>query len=154
MSRLKQDQSSTQEQVKAKEAELNQARIAAEELTKKINYARELLNAFNCPVCGAPLVKSDCSSKGGVDHECKVFMCGCKILDGTVIDDCLIGGGAEVICCNEIAGAALVEGVIVIAPNEFRCNGLSLLTLCFTPYASFRAFISHNVKICGRSAAA
>ena len=94
--RLEQDKSSTQEQVKAKEAELNRAREEAEELTKKILHARELLSDFLCPHCGAPLAQRAYHSESveykgreiDVDHEYTAFECGYEIVDGEVRGNC------------------------------------------------------------------
>ena len=94
--RLEQDKSSTQEQVKAKEAELNQAREKAEELTKKVLHARELLSDFLCPHCGAPLAERAFHSESveyqgretDVDHEYTAFECGYEIVDGEIRGKC------------------------------------------------------------------
>lgn len=88
--RLEDDKSSTEEQIQAKEAELKQARDEAEQLTKKILHARELLGDFLCPHCGAPLAERAYHSevveyKGreiDVDHEYTVFECGYELVDG------------------------------------------------------------------------
>jgi predicted RNA-binding Zn-ribbon protein involved in translation (DUF1610 family) len=96
LKRLEQDKSSTVEQVKAKEAELAQARSEAETLTKKVLHARELLSAFLCPVCGAPLMERAYGSESveyegreiDVDHDYTVFECGLEIVDGEVRRKC------------------------------------------------------------------
>lgn len=96
LKRLEQDKSSTQEQLKAKEAELNQARGEAEELTKKVLRARELLSDFLCPHCGAPLAERAYHSESveyqgremDVDHEYMAFECGYEIVDGEVRGEC------------------------------------------------------------------
>lgn len=96
LKRLEQDKYSTQEQVKAKEDELNRAREKAEELTKKVIHARELLSDFLCPHCGAPLAErayhSDSVEYQGreidVDHEFKAFECGYEIVDGEIRHAC------------------------------------------------------------------
>jgi DNA repair exonuclease SbcCD ATPase subunit len=90
LKRLEQDKSSTQEQVNAKEAELKQAREEAEELSRKVLHAKELLSDFLCPYCGAPLVEKsyqeeNVEHKGyefSIDHEYIVYECGYSILDG------------------------------------------------------------------------
>lgn len=94
--RLEQDKSSTQEQIEAKEVELNQAREDAEELTKKVLHARELLSDFLCPHCGAPLAErayhSEIVEHQGreidADHEYTVFECGHEIVDGEARGEC------------------------------------------------------------------
>lgn len=90
LNRLKQDSSSTQEQIKTKEAELKQAREEAEELTKKVLHARELLSDFLCPYCGAPLAQKAYQEENvehqgyefSIEHEYIEFECGYSILDG------------------------------------------------------------------------
>lgn len=94
--RLEQDKSSTQEQVNAKEVELNRARKEAEELTRKVLLARELLSDFLCPRCGAPLAEKACHSESveyqgreiDVDHEYAAFECGYEIVDGEIRGEC------------------------------------------------------------------
>jgi DNA repair exonuclease SbcCD ATPase subunit len=96
LNRLEQDNSSTNEQVKAKEAELNQARVKAEELTIKVLHAKELLKDFLCPHCGAPLAERAYHNESveyqgreiDVDHEYTVFECGYEIVDGEVRGMC------------------------------------------------------------------
>jgi hypothetical protein len=88
--RLEQDNSSTQDQFKANEAELKQALLEAEELTKKMNDARKLLGGFFCPDCGLGLLESSCRSVSGVNHEYKEFLCGYKIVNGAVVGDCIV----------------------------------------------------------------
>lgn len=96
LKRLVQDKTSTQEQVMAKEAELNQARLDAEVLTKKVHHARELLSDFLCPLCGAPLAERACNSELveydgreiDVDHEYTAYQCGYEIVDGEVRGEC------------------------------------------------------------------
>lgn len=94
--RLEEDKTSTEEQVKAKEAELNRAREEAEELTKKVLHARELLSDFLCPHCGAPLAERAYHSESveykgrdiDVDHEYTAFECGYEIVDGEIRGKC------------------------------------------------------------------
>nr|MDP2192034.1 hypothetical protein [Rhodoferax sp.] len=94
--RLDEDKTSTQEQIKAKEAELSRAREEAEELTKKVLHARELLSDFLCPHCGAPLAERAYHSESveyqgreiDVDHEYTAFECGYEIIDGEIKGKC------------------------------------------------------------------
>ena len=96
LKRIEQDKSSTQEQIQAKEAELKEARLRAEELTKKIVHARELLKDFLCPYCGAPLTErtyqwESVEYKGreiDVDHEYVAFDCGYELVDGKERNKC------------------------------------------------------------------
>lgn len=96
LKRLEQDNSTTQEQVKAKEADLKQAREEAEDLTKKVLHARELLSDFLCPHCGALLAErayhSECVEYQGreldIDHEYIAFECGYEVVDGEMRAEC------------------------------------------------------------------
>lgn len=92
LNRLEQDKTTTEEQFKAKEAELKQTREEAEDLTKKVLHARELLSDFLCPHCGAPLAERAYHSEPvwyqgrelDVEHEYVCFECGFEIVDGEV----------------------------------------------------------------------
>lgn len=94
--RLEEDKSSTQEQVEAKETELRQAREDADQLTKKVLHARELLSDFLCPHCGAPLAErayhSELVEYEGreldVDHEYTAYECGYEVVDDEVRNQC------------------------------------------------------------------
>lgn len=94
--RLENDKSSTEEQIKAKELELHRARAEAENLTKQVLSARELLSDFQCPSCGAPLAEKAYHSELveyqgreiDIDHEYTVFECGYEIVDGEVRGAC------------------------------------------------------------------
>jgi|GEM_PF-1840419 len=108
LKRLGQDKTATEEQVAAKEAELNQARGEAEALTKKILHARELLHDFLCPHCGAPLVERAYHSEMveyqgreiDVDHDWTSFECGLEIVDGLERHPCKVNGSIH---ANKIA---------------------------------------------------
>lgn len=94
--KLEGDKSATQDQVEEKEAELKTARNEAEELTKQIIHARELLGDFLCPHCGAPLAQRAYQSESveyrgreiDIDHEFTAFECGYEIVDGKIIGTC------------------------------------------------------------------
>ena len=96
LKRLQRDNSSTQEQIKEKEAELDQARLQAEQLSKKVLHARELLKDYLCPYCGAPLSQKAYQSESvayqgrefDVEHEYTTFECGYEIVDGEVRGQC------------------------------------------------------------------
>lgn len=96
LKRLGQDKTATEEQVTAKEAELAQARGEAEELTRKITQARELLHDYLCPHCGAPLVERAYHSESveyqgrelDIDHDWCSFECGLEIVDGLEKQHC------------------------------------------------------------------
>ena len=108
LKRLGQNKTATEEQVAAKEAELNQARGEAEALTKKILHARELLHDFLCPHCGAPLVERAYHSEMveyqgreiDVDHDWTSFECGLEIVDGLERHPCKVNGSIH---ANKIA---------------------------------------------------
>lgn len=96
LKRLELDKTSTQEQINAKEAELQQARAQAEDLTKKVLHARELLRDYLCPHCGAPLAEKAYQSESveyqgrelDIDHEYTAFECGYELVDGEVRGQC------------------------------------------------------------------
>ena len=96
LKRLEQDKSSTQDEVAEKEAELKRARLDAEELTKQVIHARQLLQDFVCPHCGALLAEKAYDSESveyrgreiDIDHEYVAFECGYSIVDGQVRSPC------------------------------------------------------------------
>ena len=96
LKRLELDKTATHEQIKAKELELSEARERAENLSKKILHARQLLSDFLCPYCGAQLAErayqaEPVSYQGrefDVEHEHTVFECGYEIVDGEVVGQC------------------------------------------------------------------
>ncbi|GLT23455.1 hypothetical protein GCM10007933_29210 [Zoogloea oryzae] len=94
--RLESDKSSTEEQIKAKEAELHNARTEAENLTKQVLSARELLSDFQCPHCGAPLAVREYHSELveyqgreiDVEHDHSAYECGYSVVDGKPNSPC------------------------------------------------------------------
>lgn len=90
LERLSQDQSSSKEEIAAKEQELRNARHSADELLQQLSQAKELLEDFSCPKCGAPLARlgfhSELVEYNGreidVDHEYTEFECGYATADG------------------------------------------------------------------------
>ena len=111
LKRLNEDKTSTTEQVEAKEAELNQARIDAESLSKKIVQAKELLKEFLCPYCDSPLdersyhsesVECDDGHEFDVDHDYSKFQCGYTIVDGITAHPCQVETANRI---KRIAGA-------------------------------------------------
>lgn len=98
LERLSQDKGTSQELVHEKEEELRLARHKAEELTKQVSVAREMLNDFLCPLCGAPLSVREYHSemveyKGreiDVDHDYTEFECGYSVLDGKPHSQCRV----------------------------------------------------------------
>lgn len=96
LARMGEDKSSTEEQIKAKEQELEGARINAEELSKQVLHARDLLSDFLCPECGAPLAARSYQSESveyrgrelDVDHEYTEFACGYSLVDGSKVSEC------------------------------------------------------------------
>ncbi len=90
LERLSLDKDANQEIVRGKEDELRATRQKAEELTKQVSLARELLNDFLCPHCSAALSARDYHSESveyqgrevDVDHEYSQYECGYSVLDG------------------------------------------------------------------------
>lgn len=90
LARLSQDQCANQYLIHEKTQELHLARQKAEELTKQVSDASEMLNEFLCPKCGAPLLEREYHSELveyegreiDVDHDFTVFECGYAVLDG------------------------------------------------------------------------
>jgi len=87
--RLTADKSSTEEQVQQTKDDLRRARTEAEQLTRKVAQASEMLREFQCPRCGAVLSSRTYHSetveyKGreiDVEHMISVFECGLMIVD-------------------------------------------------------------------------
>lgn len=100
LTKLGDDTSSTEAEVKAKEAELAHARAEAEALTRQVLHARELLQEYQCPHCGAPLVERAYHSESveyqgrelDIDHNWSTFECGLEIVDGLERHRCRSGG--------------------------------------------------------------
>jgi rubrerythrin len=96
LTRLNQDKSATAEQVKAKASALNQARLQAEEMNRKLGYAREFLKDFSCPYCGASLVQranelesaDDQGGEFGMGHVHATYECGYEIVNGEIRGQC------------------------------------------------------------------
>lgn len=96
LKRLNADKTSTQEDIKAKESELGEARLQAEKLNKKLLHARDLLRDYSCPYCGALLAEKAYHSESveykgreiDIDHELTTFECGYQVVDGEVRGQC------------------------------------------------------------------
>ena len=96
LGRLQEDNSSTQEQIKHKENELNIARQNAEKLTRQVSHAQELLQDFLCPHCGSALAQREYCSESfeyngrdvDIDHEFSLYECGYSVIDGSPSDPC------------------------------------------------------------------
>lgn len=101
LERLSQDKNANQELVHRKEEELRATRQKAEELTKQVSLARELLNDFLCPHCGSALTAREFHSELveyqgrelDVDHEYSEYECGYSVLDGKPHSPCASGQG-------------------------------------------------------------
>ncbi len=99
LERLAQDKNANQEFVHRKEEELRFARQKAEELTKQVSLAQELLNDFLCPHCGSTLSAREFHSESvehqgrelDVDHEYSEYECGYSVLDGKPHSPCKSG---------------------------------------------------------------
>lgn len=97
LTRLKKDEVSNQELIGQKELELNSVREEAEELSKSISAARELMEEFICPYCGSPMaerayhIESVEDSRGrdiDIDHEVVTYECGLSVVDGSEESPC------------------------------------------------------------------
>lgn len=96
LERLSQDKNANQELVHNKEEELRAVRQKAEELTKQVSLARELLTDFLCPHCGAALSAREYQSESveymgrdvDVDHEYSEYECGYSVIDGNPHSPC------------------------------------------------------------------
>ena len=93
---LSHDKDANQDLVHKKEEELRATREKAEELIKQVSLARELLNDFLCPHCGAPLSVREYHSESveyqgrelDVDHDYTAYECGYSILDSKPQSPC------------------------------------------------------------------
>ena len=89
LSRLIEDKSSTEEQIRESKEELRRARVEAEELNRKIAHASEMLREFQCPHCGAALSSRSYESESAeyrgreidIEHTITVFSCGLMVVD-------------------------------------------------------------------------
>ncbi len=96
LERLSQDKDANQDLVHKKEEELRATRQTAEELKKQVSLARELLNDFLCPQCGAPLSTREYHSELvefqgrelDVDHDYSEYECGYSTMDGKPQSPC------------------------------------------------------------------
>lgn len=96
LERLSSDNGSSQELVHEKEEELRATRQKAEELTKQVLLAQEMLRDFLCPHCGAPLAVREYHSEMveyqgrelDVDHDYSKYECGYAVLDGNQRHPC------------------------------------------------------------------
>lgn len=94
--RLSNDKERNQEQILIKEKELDAVREEAEELSRKIAKAHELMEEFFCPTCGAPMAERTYQSESveyqgrelDIDHEYIAYECGYTIVDGTEESSC------------------------------------------------------------------
>ena len=96
LARVSTDHTSSQEQVRAAESALREARENAEELAKQVRTAYELLAEYSCPTCGAPLVVREHHSEHvayqgrefDVDREYIAYECGYSERDGMPEGEC------------------------------------------------------------------
>jgi len=96
LGRLLLDKDADHELVHEKEQELQITRQKAEELTKQVSHARELLNDFLCPDCGAPLLVREYHSESveyqgrelDIDHDFTEYECGYSVVDGKPRSPC------------------------------------------------------------------
>jgi len=90
LKRLYADKSISLDVINSKESELTTAHNQLDELKRQIDLAKELLNDFICPHCGAPMLRRDYASESieykgreiDIDHEFSEYDCGYSTLDG------------------------------------------------------------------------
>ena len=95
LQRIIADKFATEDEVNEKEEKLRQARSEAEELTKRIAHATELLRDYLSPVARREYQNESMEYVGreiDIEHEYKLFECGLEVLDGTQSGKC---GSAE-----------------------------------------------------------
>ncbi len=96
LKRLAQDKDANQDLVHVKEEELRITRQKAEELTKQVALASELLDDFLCPHCGSPLSVREYHSESveyqdrelDIDHDYSEYECGYSVMDGKPQTSC------------------------------------------------------------------
>lgn len=88
--RLSIDKQTNQKLITKKEQELEHTKELADELSRQISNAHELMSEYFCPHCKAPMAEREYHSElveiGGrdidIDHEYISFECGLTLLDG------------------------------------------------------------------------
>ncbi len=94
--RLLEDKQANQDLIKQREGELDKILGVADEFSRQLSNARELMSEFFCPDCRAPMAERAYHSESveyqgrelDVDHEYVSFECGLTMLDGKVSQKC------------------------------------------------------------------
>ena len=94
--RLSNDKANNQNLINEKEAELEEIKEEADELSRQISNAHELMSEYFCPHCKAPMDErayhSESVEYGGrdidIDHEFISFECGLTLHDGKQSNAC------------------------------------------------------------------
>ena len=96
LDRLSNDKVNNQDKIKLKEKELDTVKEKAEELSRQIAIAHELMSEFSCPHCASPMTEKAYQSESveyngrdvDIDHEYYSYECGYAVSDGTVVSSC------------------------------------------------------------------
>lgn len=96
LERLAEDKNVNHDLVQKKEVELKFAKQKAQELTKQVSLASQLLQDLLCPHCGSALTiseqHSECVEYNGrdidVDHDYSEYECGYSVVDGKPTSPC------------------------------------------------------------------
>jgi hypothetical protein len=94
--RLSRDKDTNQSTIAKKECELDLIKREADDLSRQISNARELMSEYFCPHCKAPMAERSYHSESveyngrdvDIDHEYVVFECGLTLHDGTESNSC------------------------------------------------------------------
>lgn len=94
--RLSKDKEANQSLISEKEIELEKVKEEADELSRQISNAHELMSEYFCPHCKSPMQErsyhSEIVEHGGreidIDHEYVVFECGLTLHDGREFRAC------------------------------------------------------------------
>jgi len=96
MERLSKDKTTNQSLILEKELELELVKEEADELSRQISNAHELMSEYFCPHCNARMAERSFNSEvveyGGreldIDHEYVAFECGLTLHDGKESNAC------------------------------------------------------------------
>ena len=94
--RLSLDKEHNQAEITQKESELMIIKEEVQKLSQQIDNARELMEEFFCPHCGAPMETRECHSEtiewnghdADIDHERVTYECGYTIEDNKESNPC------------------------------------------------------------------
>jgi len=94
--RLSKDKEANQDLIDRKEAELDSIKQEADELSRQISNAREMMSEYFCPHCKAPMAERVYQTESveylgrdaDIDHEYVAFECGLSFNDGVESSSC------------------------------------------------------------------